>query len=93
MAKYVLIKDGKVDNIIVADADFIEIIKDDYDKIIDYDEHPDNFGRDDLVIEHEDGSLSFAVNPKSRTSNPVIIDVQEVNKTAEIEAPATPPAE
>jgi hypothetical protein len=62
MADYVLIKDGIVQNIIVADESFIEFIKKDYDAILDHDSFPEvaHVGGQAAQV---DGKWVFGVTP------------------------------
>lgn len=53
MGKYALIKDGVLVNVIVADDAFIEVIRGDYDAVVDYDEHPQNPSPGAEAIEHD----------------------------------------
>ena len=59
MTNWILIKDNKVVNTIVADESFIELIKDDYDDIVNHDEHPQNVSPESKARKKEDGSWVF----------------------------------
>lgn len=88
MANVILIKDGKVVNTIIADESFIELIKDDYDAIIDHDKHPQNVAPDDFAIEEEDGSWRFVQNEIhfGVSITPINVESIQVEQTS-IEAP------
>lgn len=85
MANWILIKNGMVVNTIVADESFIELIKNDYDEIIDHDAHPQNVAPDDKAVLEEDGSWFFIKNDihVAQIAPLTIID----NPTLEINAP------
>ena len=88
MANYVLIKDGRVENIIVADESFIELIKDDYDAILDHDSFPEIAHIGGVVVQLEDGTWIFGSSPfdSGFTSTNDFIDAEVI--VAELNAPA-----
>ncbi len=93
MAKYILIKDNFVANVIVADADFVKAIEKDYDAVIDWDSHPANPNVGDTATELIKGNWYF--KPRFYEVEEDYIDAEEVKPTAAIEAPieaVEPPA-
>jgi hypothetical protein len=61
MSKYILIKNGKVDNIIVADEKFIDFIKNDYEAIFHESDVPSYVTIGCSVLANDDESVSFIV--------------------------------
>lgn len=59
MSKYILVKNNKVDNVIVGDKEFVEFIKNDYDLILDFEEVNQSVSIGYDVIVNADGSVSF----------------------------------
>jgi len=86
MANYVLIKDGRVKNLIVADESFIELIKDDYDAILDDDSFPETAHIGGAVVQLEDGKWIFGSSPFVNASTNNFIDAEVI--IAELSAPA-----
>jgi hypothetical protein len=93
MANYVLIKDGRVENIIVADESFIELVKDDYDAILDHDSFPEIAHIGGEAVQLENGNWVFGSNSShgidtfaSNTGG--FIDAEIVEPTLSIDAPA-----
>jgi hypothetical protein len=88
MANYVLIKDGRVENLIVADESFIELIKDDYDAILDHDSFPEIAHIGGVAEQLEDGKWVFGSSPfnSNSASTNDFIDAEVV--VAELDAPA-----
>lgn len=88
MANYVLIKDGRVENLIVADESFIELIKDDYDAILDHDSFPEIAHIGGAAAQLEDGKWAFGSNPSYGSAQPSgeFIDAEVI--VAELDAPA-----
>lgn len=86
MAEYVLIKDGRVENIIIADESFLEIIKENYDAILDHDSFPEIAHIGGVAEQLEDGSWVIGSNAISYAPGQSdFIDVEEVPPA--IEAP------
>jgi hypothetical protein len=61
MLKYILIKDSKVNNIIVADERFIDFIKNDYEAIFHESDVPPYVTIGYSVLVNDDESVSFIV--------------------------------
>lgn len=90
MADYVLIKDGIVENIIVADESFIDLIKDQYDAILDHDSFPEIAHVGGQAEQLEDGTWVFGSNPVDiKAVSEDVIDVEAVTPTLAIEAPVS----
>jgi hypothetical protein len=61
MSKYILIKNGKVDNVIVADEKFIDFIKNDYEAIFHESDVPSYVTIGCSVLANDDESVSFVI--------------------------------
>lgn len=87
MGKYILIKNNKVENIIIAEPDYIELVKNNYDLIMDFDEHYQNPNPTDDVHIDDSGNVIFStVVPEEIVD---YIDAEEVEPTLSIDAPVT----
>lgn len=93
MGKYILVKNGLVDNIVLADDNFLETVKNDYDAIIDWDQHPASPNVGDQAVELIKGEWYF--KPVYIEPEVDYIDAEVVEPTQAIASPSEavePPA-